>query len=89
MSEFDVGTSALLAVYEAEDADDLHAGFFSGFNGLNGAAARGADVVYDDDLGAGLQEAFKPAAGAVGFFGFADEEAMDERGGGTVVFFGS
>ena len=80
---FDVGAAALFAVDEAEDTGDDHAGFAGGFDGGDGGAAGGADVVDDDDLGAGLEEAFYLAAGAVGLFGFADEEAVDEGGGGS------
>lgn len=78
---FDAGAAALLAIDEAEDAGDEHAGFAGGFDGGDGGAAGGADVVDDDDGGAGLGEAFDAAGGAVVFFGFADEEAVEERGG--------
>jgi hypothetical protein len=77
---FDAGPATLFAVDEAEDADDVHAGLAGGFDGGDGGAAGGADVVDDDDSGAGFQEAFDLAAGAVGLFGFADEEAVDEGG---------
>jgi hypothetical protein len=76
--------TALFAVDEAEDSGDAHAGFASGFDGGDGGAAGCADVVYDNDLGAGFEEAFDFAAGAVGFFCFADEEALDEGGCGFV-----
>jgi hypothetical protein len=75
---FDLFASALFAVDEAEDAGDGHAGLAGGFDGGDGAAAGGADIVDDDDAGAGGEEAFDLAAGAVGLFGFADEEAVDE-----------
>ena len=77
---FDVGPTALLAVDEAEDSGDDHAGFAGGFDGGDGGASSGADIVDDDDLGAGFEEAFDFAASAVGLFCFADEEAVDERG---------
>ena len=80
---FDVGAATLFAVDEAEDAGDGHAGFASGFDGGDGGAAGGADVVDDDDSCAGFEKAFDLAAGAVGLFGFADEEAVDEGGGGA------
>ena len=79
---FDVGAAALLAVDEAEDGGDVHAGFAGSFDGGDGGAAGGADVVDDDDVGARFEEAFDFAAGAVGLFGFADEEAVDEGGAG-------
>ncbi len=79
---FDGGSAALFAVDEAEDCGDVHAGFAGGFDGGDGGAAGGADVVDDDDVGSGFEEAFDAAAGAVGLFGFADEEAVDEGGGG-------
>ena len=75
---FYVGSAALFAVYEAEDSDDVHAGFFGGLDGGDGGASGGADVVDDDDVGSELVEAFEAAAGAVGLFGLADEEAVDE-----------
>ena len=37
-------------------------------------------------LGAGFEESFDLAAGAVGLLGFADEEAVDEGGGEFGVF---
>jgi hypothetical protein len=77
---FDFFAPALFAVYEAEDAGDGHSGFAGGFDGGDGAASGGADVVDDDDAGAGLEETFDLAAGAVGLFGFADEKAVDEGG---------
>src|SRR5580658_2302255 len=80
---FDVGSATLFAVDQAEDAGDVHAGFAGGFDGGDGGAAGGADVVDDDDVSAGLEEAFDLAAGAVGLFGFGDEEAVDEGGGGA------
>ena len=51
---------------------------FGGFDGGDGGAAGGADVVDDDDVRSELVEAFDEAAGAVGLFGLADEEAVDE-----------
>jgi hypothetical protein len=50
-----------------------------GFDGVDGGGAGGADVVDDDHAGAFAAEAFDAAAGAVGFFGFADEEAVEQR----------
>jgi len=83
---FDLFAAALFAVDEAEDAGDGHAGFAGGFDGGDGAAAGGADVVDDDDMGSGREESFDLAAGAVGLFRFADEEAVDEGGGKAGVF---
>jgi len=74
---FYVGSAALFAVYEAKDSGYVHAGFAGGFDGGDGGAAGGADVVDDDYVGAGFEEAFDAAAGAVGLFGFADQEALD------------
>ena len=76
---FDLCAAALFAVDQAEDAGDVHAGFAGGFDGGDGGAAGGADVVDDDDVGSGMEEALDLAAGAVGLLGFADEEAVDER----------
>ena len=50
----------------------------SGFDGGDGGAAGGADVVDDDDVGSELVEAFDEAAGTVSLLGLADEEAVDE-----------
>ena len=75
---FDVGAATLFAVDEAEDSGDVHACFAGGFDGRDGAAAGGADVVDDDDLRSLFEEAFDLAAGAVGLLGFADEEALQE-----------
>jgi hypothetical protein len=83
---FDLFSAALFSVDEAEDAGDSHAGLAGGFDGGDGAASGGADVVDDDDAGAGLEESFDLAAGAVGLFRFADEEAVDEGGGKAGVF---
>ena len=49
---FYVLAAALLAVYEAEDSDDVHAGLAGGFDGCDGGPAGGADVVDDDYVGA-------------------------------------
>ena len=81
---FDALAAALLAVYEAEDTDDGHAGGAGGGECGEGGFAGGADVVEDEDLCAGFDEAFDEAAGAVGFFCLADEEAVEERGGGVL-----
>lgn len=77
---FDADPAALFAVDEAEDAGDVHAGVAGGFDGGDRGSAGGADVVKDDDRGAGLEEAFDAAACAVGLFGFADEESVEELG---------
>lgn len=79
---FNIVSAALFAVDEAEDSGDVHAGFAGGFDGGDGGAAGGADVV-DNDYGCSFfQEAFDLAAGTVGLFCFADEEAVDESGYG-------
>ena len=82
---FDVGSAALLAIDETEDGGDVHAGLAGGLDGRDGGAAGGADVVDDDDVRAFFQEAFDLATGAVGLFGLADEEAVDEGGSGSFV----
>jgi len=80
----DGSAAALFAVDEAEDSGNVHAGFAGGFDCGNGGTTGGADVIDDDDVGTGFEEPFDLAAGAVGFFGFADQEALDERGGAFV-----
>ena len=74
---FDVDTASLFAVYQAEDPDDVHAGLLCGFDGGDGGASCGADVVDDDDVSSNLMKALDSAAGAVGLFGFADQEAVN------------
>lgn len=82
---FDVGSASLLTVYEAEDAYHVHAGFAGGFDGCDGGASGGADIVDDDYVGSEFVEAFEAATGAVGLFGLADEEAVDGMGGVVVI----
>ena len=77
-SGFDVGAAALLAVDQAEDSYDDHAGLARGFDGGDGGASGGADIIDDDDRRFLFEEAFDFAAGAVGLLGFADEEALEE-----------
>ena len=84
----DGGAAALLAVHEGEDADDIHAAILCGFNGLDGAATGGTDVVDDDDGGSFFEETFDLAGGSMGLFSFADQEAVDEGWGGAMVFAG-
>lgn len=75
---FDIGAAALFAVDKAEHPDDIHPGFLRGFNGGDGRAAGGANVIDDDDVGADLMKAFDAASGAVSLFGLADEESVHE-----------
>ena len=78
---FDCGSASLFAIYEADDSGDMHSGFTGGLDCGDGGAAGGADVVDDDDVCTGREEAFDFASGAVSFFGFADEESLDESRG--------
>jgi len=78
---FDCGSAALFSIYEAEDSGDMHSGFTRGLDCGDGGPAGGTDVVDDDDVCTGRQEAFDFASSAVSFFGFADEESLDEGGG--------
>ena len=82
---FDVVAAALLAIDQAEDSGDDHAGVARGFDGGDGGSAGGADVVDDDHGRAGLKEAFDAAAGAVVFFLLAHQETVDEGGRGAGV----
>src|SRR5271170_6872675 len=83
---FDGGAGfGFFAFDKADGGDDVHAGFFGGFDGGDGRGPGGADVVDDDDGRAFFEEAFDAAAGAVGLFGFADEEAVDERRRGHLL----
>jgi len=83
---FDGGTAvSFFALDNADDCGDGHAGFASSFDGGDGGCAGGADIVDDDDAGAFATEAFDAAAGAVGFFSFADEEAMEQWAGGILL----
>ncbi len=84
-SGFDGG--AAVGFFALDDADyggDDHAGFARGFNGVDGGGAGGADVVDNHDAGAFAAEAFDAAAGAVGLFGFADQEAVEQRRAGVL-----
>ena len=81
----DLFAASLFAVDEAEDSGDVHTSFACGFDGGDGGAAGGADVVDDDYVGSWFEEAFDLSSGAVGLFGFADEEAVDEGGSGVFV----
>ena len=81
----DVEAAALLAIDQAEDADDGHAGVAHGLDGGDGGAAGGAYVVDDDDMRAGLQEAFDAAARAVCLLRLPHEETVDERWRGLRV----
>jgi hypothetical protein len=82
---FDCGAAVgFFAFDDADDGGDGHSGFAGGFNGVDGGGAGGANVVDDEYVGTFLAEALDAAAGAVGFFGFANEEAVDERGAGVL-----
>ena len=85
---FDVEAASLFAIDQAEDAGDGHSGVAGGLDGSDGGATGGADVVDDDDGGAGVEKAFDAAAGAVGLLGLADEESVEEWGRGAGVFVG-
>jgi hypothetical protein len=85
-SGLDVGAAALFAVDQAEDSGYVHAGFAGGFDGGDGTAAGGADVVDDDHVRSQFVEAFEAAASAVRFLCFANEEAVDEGWSGAGVF---
>ena len=83
---FDGGTAVgFFAFDDADDGGDDHAGFARGLNGVDGGGAGGADVVDDDDARAFAAEAFDAAAGAVSLFGFADEEAVEQRCAGMLI----
>ena len=77
--------SSFFAFHEANGGDDVHACFTGSFDGGDGGCAGGADVIDDEDRRVFLAEAFDAAAGSVGLFGFADEEAVDQRGTGLVL----
>src|ERR1019366_166733 len=57
----DVEAAALLAIDQAEDPGDVHAGIASGFDGGDGGDAGGADAVDADEGGAGVGEGFGAA----------------------------
>ena len=76
---FYVGAAfGFLAFYEGDHAYHFKSKFAGGFDGLDGGGAGGADIVDDHDLGAFFTVAFDALAGAVFFFGFANEETVDE-----------
>ena len=74
----DVGAASLFAVYETEHTGDHHASLAGGFDGGDGAASCGADVVDDDDLSARLEKAFDAASRAMRFLSFANQKPLDE-----------
>ena len=83
---FDGGAAVgFFALDDADDGGNNHAGFARGFDGGDGGGAGGADVVDDDDARALAAEAFDAAAGAVGLFRLAHQEAMEERGAGMLL----
>jgi hypothetical protein len=68
-SGFDCGAAIhFLSVDQAKNTDDLKCSITGGLNCLDGGGAGGADIVDDDDAGAGLVKTFNAAAGAVGLF---------------------
>ena len=82
---FDGGAAVgFFALHDADHGGDDHAGFARGFDGVDGGGAGGADVVDDDDARAFAAEAFDAAAGAVGFFGLADQEAVEQGSAGML-----
>jgi hypothetical protein len=70
--------SGFFALDEADGGDDTHACFAGGFDGCDGGGSGGADVVDDENRGVLFAEPFDAAAGAVGLFCLADEEAVDQ-----------
>ena len=77
---FDGGTAVgFLALHDADDGDNFHAGLVCGLDGVDGRGAGGADVVHDHDARAFPAESFDATTGAVGLFGFADKKAMQQR----------
>src|SRR5580765_8418111 len=79
----------LQSLYQAGDAYDVKAKIPRGFNGLNGRAARSADVIHNHHARAFLLKAFHAATHAVRFLRFAHEKTVngntglraDDRGG--------
>ncbi len=69
----------LLAIHQAEHADNFHARLARGLDRVDGGTPRGADIIHNYNARAGLAEAFDAAACAVGLFGLADEETVDIR----------
>jgi len=70
------------ALDDADYGDNRHASLAGGFDGVDGGCAGGADVIDDDDARALLAKAFDAAAGAMAFFGLADQKAVQQRRGG-------
>ncbi len=80
---FDGGAAVgLFAFDDADHGGDDHAGFLGGFNGGDGGGAGGANVVDDHHARAFAAKTFDAAAGAMSFFGFAHEEAVEQRRAG-------
>ncbi len=72
----------LFALDDANHSGDDHAGFLRGLDRGDGGGAGGANVVDDHHARAFAAKAFDAAAGAVSFFGLADQEAVKQRRAG-------
>ena len=70
--------AALLAVDQAEDTDDPHAGLARRFHRGDGGAASGTDVVDNNDGGASGKKTLDQATGAMRLLGFPDEKSVNE-----------
>ena len=79
---FYIGTTVgFLAFYETHHSDDLESEFPCGFDGLDGGAAGGANIVDDDDASALFAEALDALSGAVLLFRFANKETLERAVG--------
>ena len=69
--------AAFLAIYEDDTEFHVAASIFDGFDGFEGGAAGGDDVIDDDDVLAGGEVSLDLFAGAVAFGFFADGEDLE------------
>jgi hypothetical protein len=72
----------LLALDDADDGRNHHAGLAGGFKGHQGRRSGGANIVHNHHARTFAIEAFQAAAGAVGFFSLADQETVQQGSGG-------
>ena len=69
--------SGLFTLYQTRHPNNFEPKLAGGLNGLDGRAAGGANVIYNDHACALLLKAFNTLAHAMSFFGFAHQEAVD------------
>ena len=69
-------SAGLFALHDAHDSCDFHARLTRRFNGMDGGSSGRADIVDDHHRSALAAESLDSPPGAVRFFRFAHQEAM-------------